>query len=116
MREQLPDLALMDLSMPEMDGYSLLARIQQDPRLSQIPVGVITAHMGSLEEERRLGGRSLFVTHHTGFSNDEVLNYLRYLLDAALVPRPLNRINHAFQGGEQIGLSHRLLQVAGSAQ
>ncbi|HXV42653.1 MAG TPA: hybrid sensor histidine kinase/response regulator, partial [Anaerolineae bacterium] len=116
MREQLPDLALMDLSMPEMDGYRLLAHLQQDPHLSHIPVGVITAHTGSLEEERRLGGRSLFVTHHTGFSNDEVLNYLRYLLDAALVPGSLRRINHAFQDGEQISLSHRLLQVAGSAQ
>ena len=33
MQEQLTDLVLMDLSMPEMDGYSLLAQMQQDPGL-----------------------------------------------------------------------------------
>jgi CheY-like chemotaxis protein len=116
MREQPPDLALMDLSMPEMDGYSLLAHMQQDPGLCHIPVAVITAHTGNAEEERRLGGKSLIITHQAGFTNDEVLTYLRHTLEAAFVPGPLRHASHPLQGDQQVGLKHRLLQVASSAQ
>ncbi|MBI1878338.1 MAG: response regulator [Chloroflexi bacterium] len=112
MREQLADLALMDLTMPEIDGYSLLAQMQQDPYLCRIPVAVITAHTCSPEEERRLGGKSLFVANQAGFTNKEVLNYLRHILDA----EPLWRAGHAIQNGQQVDLSHRLLQVSSSAQ
>lgn len=94
MREYLPDLALMDLSMPEVDGYSLLAQIQQDPRLNHIPVAVITAHTCSPEEERHLGGKSLFVANQAGFTNEEVLGYLQHIFNGAAVPETLWRVNH----------------------
>ena len=37
------DLILLDLLMPEMDGYQVLARLKQDPRLRDLPVLVITS-------------------------------------------------------------------------
>ena len=77
---------------------------------------VITAHTGSPEEERQLGGKSLFISNQAGFTNDEVLNYLRHILNAVAVPLPLQRANHPVQGGQQIGLNNRLPQVGGSAQ
>lgn len=100
LQAQLADLVLMDLSMPEMDGYTLLAQIQEDPCLRHIPVAVITAHTSSPEEERRLGGKSLFIANPVGFTNEEVLNYLSHILNAVAVPWPLRRANQAIQGGE----------------
>jgi adenylate cyclase len=37
------DLVLLDLLMPEMDGYQLLAQLKQNPRLRDLPVIVITS-------------------------------------------------------------------------
>ncbi len=41
--DPLPDLALLDIVMPEMDGYELCLRIKADPRTMGIPVIFITA-------------------------------------------------------------------------
>lgn len=92
-----PDLVLMDLNMSEMDGYTLLAQMQQDPDLRHIPVAIITAHTCTPEEERQLGGKSLFVSNPNAFTNDEVLNYLGHILDATGAHLPLRRTGHAFQ-------------------
>ena len=37
------DLVLLDIMMPEMDGYAVLERLRDDPRLSRIPVVMISA-------------------------------------------------------------------------
>lgn len=42
-REQ-PDLILMDLSMPEMDGWNATSRLKSDEQTRQIPVLALTAH------------------------------------------------------------------------
>ena len=47
-----PDLILLDIMMPEMDGYEVLRQLRADPRTRDIPVIFLTA-MSSVEEERR---------------------------------------------------------------
>ena len=42
--EQLPDLILLDLMMPVMDGWETIEVFQEDTRLAEIPVVVLTAH------------------------------------------------------------------------
>ena len=86
MRRQRPDLVLLDLVMPEMDGYAVLAQMQAEPELRHIPVAVITAQARTPEEERQLGGRTMLVSTGTGFTNEEVLIYLRAILDAIRIP------------------------------
>lgn len=44
MRRQKPDLVLLDVSLPEMDGTEVLARIRADDRLRALPVVALTAH------------------------------------------------------------------------
>ena len=39
-----PDLILLDIEMPEMSGFDVLAEIKQNARLSKIPVIFLTAH------------------------------------------------------------------------
>jgi signal transduction histidine kinase/DNA-binding response OmpR family regulator len=89
MQSRSPDLVLMDLGMPEMDGPTLLAHIRADANLRHIPVVVITAHSCTLEEERRLGGRTLLISNQVGLTNGEAVTYLRSILNATVVPSGL---------------------------
>jgi CheY-like chemotaxis protein len=47
-----PDVVLMDLSLPVMDGWEATRRLKSDTRTSHIPVVALTAHDGSGELER----------------------------------------------------------------
>ncbi len=49
--ERHPDLVLMDISLPRMDGFEATARLKDDPRTARIPVVALTAH--AFEEDRR---------------------------------------------------------------
>jgi len=40
-----PDLILMDLSLPEMDGVEVARRIHAQPKLSQVPIFVLSAYL-----------------------------------------------------------------------
>jgi len=47
-----PDLVLMDLSLPRMDGWEATRRLKADPELARIPVIVLSAHAMRGDEER----------------------------------------------------------------
>jgi putative two-component system response regulator len=47
----LPDLILLDVMMPELDGYSVLARLRSNPVTEAIPVVFLTALAGADDEE-----------------------------------------------------------------
>ncbi len=53
-----PSLILLDLMMPEMDGFQFIACLRDDPKLAQIPVLVITAKDLSAEERAFLNGNA----------------------------------------------------------
>lgn len=58
-----PDLVVLDIGLPVMDGWQVLDEIRRDPHLAQLPVLVLTAH--AEEESRRRadeGGADAFVT------------------------------------------------------
>jgi PAS domain S-box-containing protein len=46
------DMVLMDLQMPEMDGYQATAKIRSDPRFANLPILAMTAH-ATIEERQR---------------------------------------------------------------
>jgi diguanylate cyclase (GGDEF)-like protein len=56
-REQLPDLLLLDVQMPGMDGYEVCRRLKTDPALAEVahvPVIFVTAHQDAEAETRAL--------------------------------------------------------------
>ena len=53
-RKQKPDLVLMDMSMPEMDGWDATKLIRENPETAQIPIIALTVHTLPLEMKRAL--------------------------------------------------------------
>jgi two-component system cell cycle response regulator DivK len=49
-----PNLILMDINMPDMDGYSLTTKIKETPGLESIPIVALTANVMRGDRERSL--------------------------------------------------------------
>jgi CheY-like chemotaxis protein len=47
----IPDLVLLDIALPRTDGWEVLRQIRANPRLSHLPVVVITAHGPGIEQD-----------------------------------------------------------------
>ncbi len=53
-RSSLPDLVLLDINLPEMDGYELVRRLRQVPGMEKIPIIALTANVMKGDRERTL--------------------------------------------------------------
>ena len=64
MRQALPDAVLLDVMMPDMDGWEVYKQMQADEKLKDIPVIIVTARTSSFEEiiARERAGVSDYVT------------------------------------------------------
>jgi CheY-like chemotaxis protein len=80
LKTELPDLILLDLMMPEMDGFELLDLIRLDPRTKHIPVIVITSKDLSSQEKEALQGKISSLLVKGTFDSDRVLHELTRLL------------------------------------
>jgi two-component system cell cycle response regulator DivK len=84
--QQLPDLVLVDISMPHMDGYSVAAQLRGQDGLRDVPIVALTANVMKGDRERSL---------EAGCSG-----YIQKPLDVDLLPAQVSAFLHAPRGGE----------------
>ena len=78
--EACPDIILMDLSLPVMDGWEATRRLKADPRTAQIPVVALTGHaLAGISEGAIKAGCDAFVTKPC--LPDELVKEIRKVLE-----------------------------------
>jgi CheY-like chemotaxis protein/nitrogen-specific signal transduction histidine kinase len=77
---EVPRAVLLDLMMPEMDGFQFLSEIRTNPEWGSVPVIVITAMELSIEQRRRLEVAAQRVMHKAAYSRDALLRETRLVL------------------------------------
>ncbi len=79
-KRDLPDLIILDLMMPEMDGFSVLDDLRANPKTANIPVIVSTAKELTSQEKSRLKGQIQSLMQKGDFLNDEFLEEVQSLI------------------------------------
>jgi len=79
-KESKPDLVLLDLILPGIDGFEVLTRMKQDPALSPVPV-IILSNLGQKDDVERgmkLGAADYMVKAH--FTPNEIIEKVKQIL------------------------------------
>ncbi|PIV12899.1 MAG: response regulator [Candidatus Nealsonbacteria bacterium CG03_land_8_20_14_0_80_36_12] len=79
-KEEKPDLILLDLILPGIDGFEVLSQIKKDPALSPIPV-IILSNLGQkedVEKGTKLGAVDYLIKAH--FTPGEIIEKIKNVL------------------------------------
>lgn len=78
-KKEVPDLVLLDILMPGMDGFEVLARIRQEDRLKDVKIVMLTAKekMDDVERAMTLGAKSYIMKP---FTSDALVAKVKYAL------------------------------------
>ncbi|MCL4818816.1 MAG: response regulator [Vicinamibacteria bacterium] len=75
--ERMPSLILLDLMMPEMDGFEFVAELRKKPEWTGIPVVVVTAKDVTEEDRARLDGQVKRIVQKGGLSREDLAREIR---------------------------------------
>jgi PAS domain S-box-containing protein len=82
-----PDVVILDLMMPEVDGFTVLEMLKREPNTRNIPVIVITAKELTEEEQELLLGQVEVLLHKGLFTESELLEDLKEALGRIAAPQ-----------------------------
>ena len=89
LNESAPDLVLLDLVMPEVDGFQVLTQLRSNVRTASIPVIIITGKILSYEDVKRLDAPKVILQPKGVFSNLETASEIqRALTISGTLPQP----------------------------
>ncbi|MEM7043255.1 MAG: response regulator [Pseudomonadota bacterium] len=78
--EDQPDVLILDVMLPELDGYEVLRQLRSDRRTEKLPVVMLTAKGQREDRETALAcGADLFITKP--FANAEIIQAVKQLVD-----------------------------------
>ncbi len=83
LRERRPDIVILDLVMPEIDGYAVLREMRATDELRDLPVIAVTARS---QEAETVAAGALEITREGGLSLRELMACLKASLDAITTP------------------------------
>ncbi|HEV8721597.1 MAG TPA: response regulator [Candidatus Binatia bacterium] len=92
MAESRPELILLDLMMPEMDGFQFLDEVRKHEGLRSIPVIVVTAKELTSEDRQRLNGSVEKILQKGKYGQEELMREVRGLVAAFIGPRQVGRV------------------------
>ena len=98
LQDNVPDVILLDIEMPRMDGYEVAAHVRNDPRLKDVPIIMVTSRVG---EKHRARAIELGVDDYLGKPYQEA-----QLLDAIATAGRAAARRRAPGGGRELRLSH----------
>jgi signal transduction histidine kinase/CheY-like chemotaxis protein len=78
-----PDMVVLDLMMPVMDGFGFLREMRANPKWQDIPVVVVTAKDLTPEDKEQLSGAVADVLLKSAYTQDQLLEQLRALVQNA---------------------------------
>ena len=91
-----PDLIVLDLMLPKLNGFEVLAKLKENPQTSYIPVVILTARGQSQDETRALrAGATDYMTKP--WAADELADRVRIALDQRRNSKP-----HRFKSAERV--------------
>lgn len=117
-REEAPDVILLDVMMPDMDGYEVCRQLKQDSATRDIPILFVTAHHEAQEEARGLAcGAVDFITKpiHPAVVRARVHTHLTLQRQTEVLKRLvfIDALTHAFN---RRYFDERLAEAWGRAQ
>jgi CheY-like chemotaxis protein len=84
MKRHRPDLVLLDLVMPVMDGFEFTEEVRKQPRWHDLPIIIVTAKDLSAEDRARLSGEVDDIVHKSAHSVNEFLVEIREMVKARI--------------------------------
>jgi len=96
-RQRQPDLVVLDLTIPGIDGFAILEKLKADQRTSEIPVVIVSAKTLTTEEWTRLRRHTQSIWQKGTFGSQELVNHVVELLGdkVELEHKPEKRAKHA---------------------
>jgi CheY-like chemotaxis protein len=77
---EVPTLIVLDLLMPEIDGFTVVERLRADLVTAAIPIVILTSKHLVQEEKQRLNGRIAYLAHKGEFSREAFVELVQRLL------------------------------------
>jgi CheY-like chemotaxis protein len=79
-QEQQPDLIVLDLMMPEMDGFAVLETLKSDEQMRRIPIIIVTAKELTDDERAQINGQVAALFQKGLFNADELFQDVDHAL------------------------------------